>query len=116
MIFHLQPVHVHLDAGFADIAAEKFSRLERFFSDDPEVYLIVKKEKFEFILEAKIQCRKTKTFMKTRSNNLNAGLDELVDKLKNSLSKDHDRRRHKKGKDSIKNELYAFTSESETKE
>ncbi|MCX7705576.1 MAG: HPF/RaiA family ribosome-associated protein [bacterium] len=116
MIFHLQPVHVYLDPGFEDIAVQKFSRLERFFPSEAEIYLIVKKEKFEFILEAKIQCRKSKTFMKTSSNNINTGLDELVNKLKNFLSKDHYRKHHRKSKNSAKKELYAFVNEKKETE
>lgn len=116
MIFHFQPVHVYLDSGFEDIAAEKFSRLERFFSGEPEIHLIVKKEKFEFILEAKIQYRKSKTFMKTRSDNVNTGLDELVNKLKNFLSKRHHKLHHRKDKNSVRKELYTTVDRKETEE
>ncbi|MCM8821674.1 MAG: HPF/RaiA family ribosome-associated protein [Candidatus Omnitrophica bacterium] len=107
MIFHLQQVHVQLDSGFEELAAEKFARLERFFSAEPEVHLIIKKEKFEFTIEAKIQCKRSKTFMKTSSNNVNAGLEDLINKLKNHLSKVHDRKHNKKNKKYDRKSLYS---------
>ncbi len=116
MIFHFQPVHVQLDPGFEEIAEEKFSRLERFFPGEPEVDLIIKKDKFEFILEAKIQYRRSKMFMKTKSNNVNAGFDELINKLKNSLSKIHDRKHDKKNKKYNKAILYGAVSMTEKQE
>lgn len=116
MIFHLQPVHVHLDFGFEQLAEEKFSRLERFFSGEPEVHLIVKKEKFEFIFEAKIRYRSRVIFMKTSSNNLNAGLDDLINKLKNHLSKLHDKKHNKKNRKSGEIEFFSSTVNNETEE
>lgn len=106
MIFYFQPVHVQLDSGFEKIAEEKFSRLERFFHGEPEVHLIIKKEKFEFILEARIQHRTSKIFMKTKSTSVNAGLDELIDKMKNHLSKIHHKKHDKKNKKFEKSILY----------
>jgi len=116
MIFYLQPVHVQIDSGFENFAAGKFSRLERFFTGEPEVHLIVKKEKFEFVLEAKIQYRSLNIFMKTKSNNLNAALDDLVNKLKNHLSKVHDRKHNKKNIQSHRGNFYSPVAMNETQE
>ncbi|MCM8824570.1 MAG: HPF/RaiA family ribosome-associated protein [Candidatus Omnitrophica bacterium] len=115
MIFHLQSVHVTLDSGFEKVAAKKFSRLERFFSSEPEVNLIIKREKFEFVLEAKIQCRRSKIFMKTSSNNVNVALEDLINKLKNHLSKVHDKKRKQKNKKHSES-LYVRFSTNETEE
>ncbi len=98
MAFRLHLVHAQVDAGFERFAQEKFSRLERFFPGEPDINLIIKKEKFQFVIEAKIQSRRSKTFMKTSSNNLNAGLEDLINKLKNHLSKLHDRKHNKKNR------------------
>lgn len=98
MAFRLHPVHVQVDSGFEQFAQEKFSRLERFFPSEPNINLIVKKEKFEFTLEVKIQYRHSRIFMKTSSNNLNAALEDLINKLKNHLSKIHDRKHNKKNR------------------
>jgi ribosomal subunit interface protein len=116
MIFRLQPVHVQIDSGFENFAAEKFTRLERFFTGEPEVHLIVKKEKFEFILEAKIQYRSLNIFMKTKSSNLNTGLDDLVNKLKNHLSKLHDKKHNKKNIQSPRGNIYSPVVANETQE
>ncbi|MCM8788155.1 MAG: HPF/RaiA family ribosome-associated protein [Candidatus Omnitrophica bacterium] len=116
MIFHLQTIHIQLDSGFEKLASEKFSRLERFFQGEPEVHLILKKEKFEFTIEAKIQCRRSKTFMKTSSNNVNAGLEDLINKLKNHLSKVHDKRHSQKNKKYDRNILYSKFSTNEKEE
>ena len=98
MAFNLRLVHVQVDDRFEEIAEKKFSKLNRFFKGEPDITLIIKKEKFEFIMEAKIQYRRSKIFMKVNSNNLNAGLEKLVDKLKIYLSKEHQKRRSKKNK------------------
>ncbi len=107
MIFHFQAVHVHLDPGFVKIAEEKFVKLEKFFPGEPEVYLIVKKEKFEFLIEAKIQYKSFNTFMKTRSTNVNTALDELVDRMKNYLSKKHNRKKKRGSRESMYEETFA---------
>ncbi|HPP66825.1 MAG TPA: ribosome-associated translation inhibitor RaiA [bacterium] len=96
MNFYLRPVHVQVNPEFERFAEEKFSKLERFFPGQTDITLIIKKEKFEFLMEAIIQYRRSKIFMKTKSNNLNAGLEELINKLKNQISKFHDKKRSKK--------------------
>ncbi|MGB9642147.1 MAG: ribosome hibernation-promoting factor, HPF/YfiA family [Candidatus Ratteibacteria bacterium] len=116
MIFHLQPVHVQLDSGFEQVAEKKFSRLERFFPGETEVHLLIKKEKFEFIIEAKVRYRRNVVFMKTSSNNLNTGLDDIVNKMKNHLSKLHDRKHNKKNRKSKEIEFSGLTVHSETEE
>ncbi|HOK79914.1 MAG TPA: HPF/RaiA family ribosome-associated protein [bacterium] len=116
MIFHLQPVHVQLDSGFEQLAEKKFSRLERFFPGEPEVHLLIKKEKFEFIIEVKIRYRKKVTFMKTSSNNLNIGLDDIINKMKNHLSKLHDKKHNKKNRKSEEIAFFSSTVHTETEE
>lgn len=98
MAFRLHLVHVQVDSGFEQFTKEKFARLERFFPGEPDIDLIIKKEKFEFTIEVKIQYRRSRTFMKTNSNNLNVGLEDLINKLKNHLSKIHDKKHNKKNK------------------
>jgi putative sigma-54 modulation protein len=92
MDFHLQTVHVQLDGSFESALEEKFSRLEKFFFREPHVTVIVKKERFAYTIEAKIQTKGAPVFARETAVDLNAGVDNLIRKLKNQLSKMHDRK------------------------
>ena len=92
MKFRIQLVHTQVDANFEVFLEQKFSRLEKFFFDEPQVTVIIKKERFAFTIEAKIQSKGTPVFAKETANDLNSGVEALVNKLKNSLSKLHDRK------------------------
>jgi putative sigma-54 modulation protein len=92
MKFHVQMVHAQVDKSFETVVEEKFSRLEKFFFEEPQVAVVIKKERFAYTIEAKIRTKGAPIFAKETDTDLTTAIDALVNKLKNSLSKMHDRK------------------------
>ncbi len=92
MILTIQYVHVEVDKVFEEFANEKFAKLEKFFFDEPRIHLIIKKERFNFIVEAEIKSKTGSIFIKETENDLSACIVKIVDKLKNKVSKLHEKK------------------------
>lgn len=92
MILNIQSVHVKIDKDFEDFVNEKFSKLEKFFFDEPTIHLIIKKERFHFIVETEVKSKTGSIFLKETSEDLSTCVTSIVDKLKNKVSKLHEKK------------------------
>jgi ribosomal subunit interface protein len=88
----IQSVHFKVDKVFEEFAEEKFSKLDKFFFDEPNVHLIIKKERYNYIVEAEVKSKTGSLFIKENSDDLSMCVTKIVDKLKNKASKLHDKK------------------------
>ncbi|MCL5674337.1 MAG: ribosome-associated translation inhibitor RaiA [Candidatus Omnitrophica bacterium] len=103
MILTIQSVHVKVDKAFEDFANEKFAKLEKFFFGEPTIHLIIKKERFTFIVESEVKSKTDSIFIKETSEDLSTCVTRIVEKLKNKVSKLHEKKIDIAHKSELKN-------------
>lgn len=79
--------HIEVTPALRDYTQEKFNKLERHFDKITSIQVIFDIEKLDQIAEATIKIAKSELHASSRTEDLYASIDDLVDKLDRQLIK-----------------------------
>ena len=88
--------HLDLTQAIKDYCHEKFEKLERHASDIESAHLILTVEKSEQRAEARLHFLGRDVFADTKSADLYAAIDDLIDKLDRQLLKQKEKVKQKR--------------------
>ncbi len=82
---------VRVDKTFEEYVKEKVAKLGKFIFDEGKAEVYIKKEGPLFVSEITIHSRPINVFLKEKAESLNESIEELLNKVKTTLRKTHDK-------------------------
>ncbi|MCS7180941.1 MAG: HPF/RaiA family ribosome-associated protein [bacterium] len=82
---------VKINKEYEEYIKEKIEKLKRFIFDNGYVEFYIKKDGPIFLIEIYLHSKNIKVFLKEKNNEMNKGVEILLDKTKVKLRKLHDK-------------------------
>jgi putative sigma-54 modulation protein len=113
MKFTIYGKNMHVSEGLKETLKKKFTKFDRYFNQDTEVYATFSKEKNFQMLEVTIPVGKTILRAEEKSEDMVTAIEEVVNKLEGQLRKHKTKLQKKNQEESIKFNLESIVEPEE---
>ncbi|WKY48482.1 ribosome-associated translation inhibitor RaiA [Eubacteriaceae bacterium ES3] len=113
MKFTIYGKNMHVSEGLKETLKKKFTKFDRYFNQDTEVYATFSKEKNFQMLEVTIPVGKTILRAEEKSEDMVTAIEEVVNKLEGQLRKHKTKLQKRNQEESIKFNLESIVEDVE---